>query len=305
LYIEQQDILYPNPYKDWSQDASVSFYPEVPGEYRMVIKWRDRKRKRENIEDLNFKVIVEKDLDPGSGARYVSINNRTTLLLPSYWEAMQVAGHEHSIYSGIEKVIKPGQVAYDIGASLGYYAIPMSRRVGRRGQVICFEANPVNVYFLRTNLILNGIDNAKVFPLAISDFNGTMKFSINYGNLSVGLLEASYLYSGKAGHQIQVQCEKLDDILIEFVPPPPNLIKMDIEGGEAAALVGMEQTLKNFKPIIILEVHGLVMARSCFDFLDHLGYSYTNPQTERSFSNSSEVVSWYPEGVQHFICKPD
>src|SRR5262245_28889873 len=41
-----------------------------------------------------------------------------------------------------EAILRPGDVAFDVGAHLGRHTLPLSRRVGRMGRVIAFEPLP-------------------------------------------------------------------------------------------------------------------------------------------------------------------
>lgn len=53
----------------------------------------------------------------------------------------------------------------------------------------------------------------------------------------------------------------------------PDLIKLDIEGGEVAALRGARTVLTDRKPAIQLEVHGADIEWECLDLLRSAGYA--------------------------------
>jgi FkbM family methyltransferase len=305
LFIEQQDTIYLQPFRDWSREPVVHYYPETPGNYKIRVQWRDSAKTTQGVKILPFKVLIyDKSMELAAGPESVSIEPGVVLQVPSKWEAAQMVGYEEKTKKRIEEIIRPGWVAYDIGANVGYYSILMSKYVGEQGRVICVEANPVNVYFLRNNLKANAITNATVIPVALSDRPGELAFLINYGNLTIGLTQDSYLFASKVGHQIQAQSASLDDILSDFALPAPNCIKIDIEGGEAAALAGMAQTLQNHRPTLILEIHGIYLVEKCIQLLDPLGYTYSHPETGMKFSNVREILDWYPGKVQIFICEP-
>jgi hypothetical protein len=63
---------------------------------------------------------------------------------------------------------------------------------------------------------------------------------------------------------------------------PPNLIKMDIEGGESEALAGARAILAHHRPIVLVAFHGLDQESFCLSFLNSLGY--------RAFTLDGEVV---------------
>ncbi len=39
----------------------------------------------------------------------------------------------------VKKLVKPGDVAFDVGANIGYYSVLLSKVVGEAGQIFCFE----------------------------------------------------------------------------------------------------------------------------------------------------------------------
>src|SRR5437588_8634509 len=64
-----------------------------------------------------------------------------------------------------ERYLHPGDVAWDVGAFIGYHTLLMSRRVGQ-GLVLALEPDPRNAERLRQNLALNGVTNVEVLHAA-------------------------------------------------------------------------------------------------------------------------------------------
>jgi FkbM family methyltransferase len=129
-------------------------------------------------------------------------------------------------------------VAFDVGANVGYYTLLLSRGVGPKGLVIAFEPNPVNVAHLKEHLRLNKIGNVKIVEAAVSDRKGTAFFS---GEGAMGKLSQN----GTPTTTVQ-----LDNY------PRPDFIKMDIEGGETAALRGSAKILAERRAIWFIATHG-------------------------------------------------
>jgi hypothetical protein len=63
----------------------------------------------------------------------------------------------------------------------------------------------------------------------------------------------------------------IDDYFEKRNNPPPNILKIDIEGGEVLALPGMQNLLHSHHPILLIELHGPEAARATWDRLkqDH------------------------------------
>lgn len=76
----------------------------------------------------------------------------------------------------------------------------------------------------------------------------------------------------------QVSIMTLDDDIREMSLPAPDVIKIDVEGGELAVLVGARNTLLTHRPQLFLEMHGETMnlkrqnVAAIVDYLNDLGY---------------------------------
>ena len=55
--------------------------------------------------------------------------------------------------------------------------------------------------------------------------------------------------------------------------PAPEMVKMDIEGGEAIALPGMSRILTQLRPLVFLELHGHEATQVAWDVLGSANYS--------------------------------
>jgi FkbM family methyltransferase len=148
-----------------------------------------------------------------------------------------------------KKIIKPGMNVVDIGAHIGYFTRIFSKLTGKNGKVYAFEADPENFNLLQKNTI--SLKNTKNYQLAITDRAGAIDFyhcETKAGCHSI-LKDIPLNYPKK---KITVKAEKLDDFVKKENLKKIDLIKMDIEGGEAAALKGMENTLKANANLILL-----------------------------------------------------
>ncbi|HEY0567432.1 MAG TPA: FkbM family methyltransferase [Xanthobacteraceae bacterium] len=152
-------------------------------------------------------------------------------------------------------LIRPGMTAFDVGAHAGYYTLLLSRGVGPTGRVFAFEANRNNAANLKRHLELNAITNVEVIEAAVSDRTGTQFFS---GGGYVGHLSNK----GEA-----VATVRLDDY------PRPDLVKMDIEGAETAALRGATAILGEGKTVWFVAVHAGAPYTECPALLTSNGYA--------------------------------
>jgi hypothetical protein len=65
---------------------------------------------------------------------------------------------------------------------------------------------------------------------------------------------------------------RLDDLFEKEKLPCPHVVKIDIEGGEVAALNGARNLLLHCRPTIFLSTHGAEIHEECLRLLRKLGY---------------------------------
>ena len=162
--------------------------------------------------------------------------------------------------------INEGDVVFDVGAHVGFYTLLSSILVGNSGQVVAFEPIPKNINYLKQHLKINSISNVEIVEAAVSDRHG-------HDRLSSG--PSSSMWHFDAQGELEVQTINLDELVLSATLPPPNLIKMDIEGAEFLALSGSTRVVNEFHPVVILSTHGLDVHQKCCNFLESAGYDLT------------------------------
>ena len=136
--------------------------------------------------------------------------------------------------------ISPDDVVYDIGANTGLYTLFAADKHSN-GEVIAFEPYPPNINILKQDINRNKLQNIVVIEMALSDSVGTVEFSqpetddVGYGSSSI---EAE-----KAEGSIEVPTTTGDQLIADGEIPPPNVVKIDVEGAEPLVLEGLEHTL--------------------------------------------------------------
>ena len=92
-----------------------------------------------------------------------------------YW----LGTYETDLQAGIADLVKPGSVAYDLGANIGYITLLLARSVGENGRVFAFEALPANQDRLMSNIQLNVLDDrVTVMPVAVSNRSALLHFLV-------------------------------------------------------------------------------------------------------------------------------
>jgi len=176
-----------------------------------------------------------------------------------------LGSYEYEKQRRFAAAISSGDVVYDVGAHVGFYSLVASAIAGPTGRVFSFEPVPENLALLRQHIKLNGATNCAVWGVAVSNSNGTAGFNIGPSSTS------GHLGDERLG-SISVPTVTLDDMVISGKLPPPNVLKMDIEGGECNALSGSVQVLEKYSPKIFLATHGPDLHKICCGLLTDYGY---------------------------------
>lgn len=160
--------------------------------------------------------------------------------------------YELDTHRRLKAYLRPGMRVVDCGANLGYFTLLAGRLVGPTGHVDAFEPDPANRARLEAHLGLNEMhDRVTVHAAAVSNQAGTCTLyhptadGQNHGQAS--LYEAFV----PGGQGIDVPLVRLD----QHLSAVPDLIKMDIEGAELAALRGAEGLLKSDRPPAMIIEH--------------------------------------------------
>lgn len=168
---------------------------------------------------------------------------------------------EQPMIRELARALMPGDVFVDLGAYVGGYTLLASSLVGPQGKVIAFEPDPAARRLLERNIAANGASNVTVVPFAVGSEGGTVRF-VASGD-SVGRIDP-------AG-DVEVRQVSLDDYCREH-DLKPTVMKVDVEGGEAAALAGSAVAAGLRE--LVLEVHEPQLRERGVDvaaFLDGLG----------------------------------
>ncbi len=186
-----------------------------------------------------------------------------------YW----LGTYEPELQAAIRELVRPGGVAYDVGANIGYVTLLLAKAAGEAGRVFAFEALPDNASRWQKNIDSNGCSaRAHLFAGAVTQAAGPVSFLVH---ASGGMGKVV----GSAGRRDQYQAEvtvagiSLDEFVYKLGNPMPQVIKMDIEGGEVLALPGMARLLIEARPLMLVELHGPESGHAAWTAFSRAGYT--------------------------------
>jgi FkbM family methyltransferase len=190
--------------------------------------------------------------------------------------------YERMLETIYRAVLRPGDIAIDIGAHVGRHTLPMAQATGPKGKVIAFEPLP-SAYSELTNLVRSsrsssGMAQVITHNLALGVEEGESQFIFvpDFPEYS-GFKKRTYHDDSLRIETIKVQVRQLDSFEADF--GTARFIKIDAEGGELAILRGAAKVLANCSPIVSFEmgddslVNYSYSAADYFDFFADLGYS--------------------------------
>ena len=148
----------------------------------------------------------------------------------------------------LKKIISKGDLAVDVGAHHGIYTNQLKKLVGKSGKIYSLE--PQRTLYKYLTSAFKNYENIIVLNAAAHNVNSTQQLftPINNGSLATG---GASLKKQNLQNSVQV----VDTITIDSLNLDRcNFIKIDVEGGELSVLEGSLSTIKNFHPILLIEL---------------------------------------------------
>jgi FkbM family methyltransferase len=183
-------------------------------------------------------------------------------------------------FRAIERLLKPGDTAVDVGANIGSHSIMMSRRVGDQGRVYAFEPVARTAWLMRENLALNRASNVRLFDAAVSESPGTVEMHLYDQRYSAWNSIGSANFDGiEPIETVEVTAECLDHAMHELSVSRIHFLKIDVEGFEIDVLRGARRLLTTGSvDYLSFEISEIPLrasghtAKEAFELLGSLGY---------------------------------
>lgn len=182
----------------------------------------------------------------------------------------------------VERVVKPSDIAVDVGANIGYHSIILGRAVGDRGAVFAFEPLRITFQQLCGNAILNRLSNIYPFQCAVGHVDGVTisMVPIDYNEPDVNIMNACVGVGGDI-----VSMRTIDSLNFQSL----NFLKVDVQGCELVVLKGAKETIQRCKPILFIEIEEQQLKNQNTSSQDVMMYIFTNGYT----------LAWNPDIAIH------
>jgi FkbM family methyltransferase len=168
----------------------------------------------------------------------------------SYDKAKAFVGYEKADKDLVENHLKDGDVFLDIGANIGHFSFYFKQRFPDL-ECKLFEPIPWLGECIKNTIKENKLEKVEHFSMALSDQAGEAEFFIDtFNDGGHSLLEDKLSGRSKKGRSVKVKVLRLDDLNLTKV----DFIKADVQGAEKLLVKGGIETIKKYKPKMLIEV---------------------------------------------------
>lgn len=175
----------------------------------------------------------------------------------SDWRFAKPSWHKFydDLFYIVRNFVRSGEVCWDIGANCGVFSFTAAYKVGGKGQLVAVEADPMlaaMLYRSRRYLPADVSGRMSILPIAVSSEMAILDLVIPINGSARNHL-SSVAGNEAWGEYDRRKCISVTgDWLLQHVPPP-DFIKLDIEGAEMAFMKGAARILSEVRPGFYIE----------------------------------------------------
>lgn len=226
-------------------------------------------RYRQADRALAVAAFAQSHLPRGKGAvpRWLgrAIGRKPTFLITRHGAHLVMAPHAWDVYATMARhnyswdyhdfewcvngMPKSG-VFYDIGANVGYFSVEMAMEMGSAIRVVAFEPQKPLADAITASIILNHMDNLKVVHAMVGDAPRQSELYLAPASIHASAVEDS---GRPCVGIVQAQMVTIDDLVENAEIPPPDMVKIDVEGSEHLVFQGAHRTFRTHMPHIFVE----------------------------------------------------
>jgi FkbM family methyltransferase len=172
------------------------------------------------------------------------------LNLDVFFDIVREGGHDLHVVRACLDLTGDGRVFYDVGANVGYVSLSLARAFPGT-TVIAFEPQPGLATSLARSARLNGFGNISVVPAMVGARDGSAQLF-----LPGHPFHATAAPADRNTRSITTPMWTLDSLVASRAIPPPDVIKIDVEGGERDVFEGAESVIRQRQPVLVFEAIG-------------------------------------------------
>lgn len=208
--------------------------------------------------------------------------------------AFSMKNYEPVHFEWLTKFMSDHSVFFDIGANVGWYSLHLAKHFPK-SLIVAFEPVPKTFKRLASNITSNALGNVRAVNIALNEKNEELVFYVRPD--MTGAASARNITENDKAIEVRCDGRRLDNYWQEL-GANPDIMKIDVEGGEIFVLRGGEKCLSESKPIVFCE-----MLRKWSDkfgytpndtirFMEGLGYMCfeSSPEILKRFERMTEMT---------------
>jgi FkbM family methyltransferase len=146
-----------------------------------------------------------------------------------------------------EAMLRPGDTYYDIGSNTGIFAVEAALAVPNI-TVFAFEPQPSLAHHIRRSIEVNHVGGIRCLEVMLGQDEGQRDLYVTSHSIHASIVPRENSFK-----RLRVRMRTLDELVRAGDVSPPDIIKIDVEGGESDVFAGSHEILGAYLPTIIFE----------------------------------------------------
>lgn len=218
---------------------------------------------------------------------------------------------DYALYYGLDleprtelfDLVKDGMTVFDIGTNIGHVLLTFANK-NITGKNFGFEPVPHIYERAKKNISLNNFNNIVLNNVALSDTSEDLVIQLANTHHSGSSRLGKKNETSNNNNSTIIKAITLDEFVQQNKIEKIDFMKIDVEGFEKNILAGAKQTLKNFKPLLFVEINDKAQKMQNFSgkeliaLLESFDYTIYSINGERIDKNKLDYTSHFD-----IICK--
>lgn len=196
-------------------------------------------------------------------------------------------------------ILKPGMHFVDIGANNGWFSFFAATYTQPNGCSYAIEPSLREVNKITQNLRLNVGCPVKILEYGLSDSNKEKELIIAEDKYSGHNTFDHFIYHTKEKYRVLVQTKTLDHLVSNEEITKVDVIKIDVEGSEYDVLKGAQHCIRQFRPLILIEISNHPEVFSLLEKENYVWYEF-HSRTGLPIPLQHDMTS----GNRNYIARP-
>ncbi len=182
---------------------------------------------------------------PGLGTATLDFRDTAAFGMVNY--SLEDFGDDKHLLNWLRRILRPGDVLWDVGANIGVVTTYFARTLPTLASIHAFEPNPSVLKTLCP--LFSNSPLVHVHAVGLGHKDDVLRLQTLGADTAWGTVARKI----EGGPGVEVRIRQGDGYRREQGIPAPNVIKIDVEGFEPQVMAGLQGTIAEAKPCIVLE----------------------------------------------------